>query len=96
MVCILIVEDEMLIVMMFQDIVSDLGYQFVGLVMWFELVLDVVLCDDFDFVILDLNLVGKQFFFIVDWLLDCGILFFFVIGYGWDGLIDGYCDLFVV
>ena len=93
---ILIVEDEMLIAMMLQDIVSDLGHQPVGPVMRLEPALDAALRDDFDLAILDLNLAGKQSFPIADRLLDRGIPFFFATGYGRDGLTEGYRDLPVV
>lgn len=87
---ILIVEDEMLIAMLLEDIVSDLGHQAVGPAMRLESALLAVDRDEFDYAILDINLAGKQSFPVAERLRERGIPFVFASGYGQAGLIDTF------
>lgn len=87
---ILIVEDEMLVAMLIEDTISDLGHQVVGPAMRLEAALAAAEADDFDFAILDINLAGKQSFPVADRLSERGIPFMFASGYGAAGLIEPY------
>ena len=93
---ILIVEDEMLVAMLIEDAISDLGHVVVGPAMRLEAALDVAETEDFDFAILDINLAGKQSFPVADRLTQRGIPFMFASGYGAAGLIDPYRHAAVV
>lgn len=87
---ILIVEDEMLIAMLLEDIVTDLGHRPVGPEMRLESALAAAERGNFDYAILDINLAGKQSFPIADRLMERGIPFIFASGYGQAGLAEPY------
>ncbi|KQV82705.1 response regulator [Rhizobium sp. Root1220] len=89
---ILVVEDEMLVAMLIEDAISDLGHVVVGPAMRLETALSTVEREDFDFAILDINLAGKQSFPVADRLSERGIPFLFASGYGVAGLVDRYRD----
>ncbi len=87
---ILIVEDEMLVAMLIEDTVLDLGHQVIGPAMRLETAMSVAASEDIDFAILDINLAGKQSFPVADQLTERGIPFMFASGYGAAGLADPY------
>ncbi len=87
---ILIVEDEMLVAMLVEDVVLDLGHQVVGPAMRLEEALSATEVEEFDFAILDINLAGKQSFPVADRLASRGIPFMFASGYGAAGLDEAY------
>lgn len=87
---ILVVEDEMLVAMLIEDAVTDLGHQVVGPAMRLDAALAAAGEEDFDFAILDINLAGKQSFPVADRLIERGIPFMFASGYGLAGLVDPY------
>ncbi|SFA83480.1 Response regulator receiver domain-containing protein [Rhizobium sp. NFR07] len=89
---ILVVEDEMLVAMLIEDAIVDLGHQIVGPAMRLETALDAATNETFDFAILDVNLAGKQSFPVADALAARGTPFMFASGYGRAGLADPYCD----
>lgn len=90
---ILIVEDEMLVAMFIEDVVSDLGHRVVGPAMRLEAAVATVENEDIDCAILDINLAGKQSFPVADLLRQRNIPFLFASGYGAAGLIDPYRDV---
>lgn len=87
---ILIVEDEILVAMLIEDVLTDLGHEVVGPAMRLEAALAAAEGEDFDFAILDINLAGKQSFPVADRLTERGIPFMFASGYGAAGLIEPY------
>ena len=87
---ILIVEDEMLVAMLIEDVLGDLGHDVVGPAMRLDTALAAADGEDFDFAILDINLAGKQSFPVADRLVARGIPFMFASGYGAAGLVDPY------
>ncbi|WP_137128722.1 response regulator [Rhizobium sp. FY34] len=87
---ILVVEDEMLVAMLIEDLVSDLGHQIVGPAMRLETALELAETIDLDFAILDINLAGKQSFPVAHRLTERGIPFMFASGYGAAGLMEPY------
>jgi DNA-binding response OmpR family regulator len=93
---ILLVEDEMLVAMLIEDFIVDLGHQAVGPFMRLESALAAAEREDVDFAILDINLAGKQSFPVADTLKSRGIPFMFASGYGAAGLSEAYRDSPVV
>jgi len=93
---ILIVEDEMLVAMLIEDTIADLGHEVVGPAMRLEAALETAAKDDFDFAILDINLAGKTSFPVADCLAERGIPFMFASGYGKAGLDERHRDAPIV
>jgi DNA-binding response OmpR family regulator len=89
---ILIVEDEMLVAMLIEDTVMDLGHEVVGPAMRLETALQAASLETIDFAILDINLAGKMSFPVADKLVERGIPFMFASGYGAAGLDERYRD----
>lgn len=76
-----IVEDEAVISMLIEDMVSDLGGQVVGPAAKFEQAMSLALQADFDLAVLDVNVDGLAVYPIADVLCHRGIPFIFVTGY---------------
>ena len=93
---ILIVEDEMLVAMLLEDVVAELGHEVAGLAMRLETAVEAVEREDFDFAILDINLAGKHSYPVADRLRLRGIPFIFASGYGAAGLSKAYQDTLVL
>ncbi|MBU4530908.1 MAG: response regulator [Desulfomicrobium sp.] len=89
---VLIVEDEVLLAMHLEDMLTDLGHRVVGQATRVDKALVLARNSDIDFAILDINVAGTQSFPVADILLERGIQFVFATGYGTAGLIDGYRD----
>lgn len=87
---VLIVEDEMLIGMLLEDMLDDLGHQVVAVVPRVNEALVSVECEAFDVAILDVHLNGQEVFPVADLLIHKGIPFVFATGYGERGLPDRY------
>lgn len=86
----------MLVAMLIEDMVTDLGHQVVGPAMRLEHALATATSEPFDFAILDINLAGKQSFPVADLLIERGIPFIFASGYGAAGLGGLYRDIDVL
>jgi len=93
---VLIVEDEMLVAMLIEDIVCDLGHQVAGLAMRLETAIEAAEGFELDVAILDINLAGKQSFPVAEVLMRRGIPFFFASGYGAAGLSEHFAQSPVV
>lgn len=87
---VLIVEDEALVAMHLEDILTAMGYDIAGTASRVEQAVKLAREEDIDFAILDVNLAGSQSFSVAAALRERGIPFVFATGYGIDGLIDGY------
>lgn len=87
---VLIVEDEPLIAMNLEDMLTDLGYHVVAIATKISEALSLAENMEFDVGILDINLAGFKSFPVADILLKRGISFVFTSGYGADGLIDNH------
>lgn len=87
---VLIVEDEILLVMNLQDMLSDLGHVVTAVATRIDRALQLARDGDIDFAVLDLNVAGTLSFPVADVLQQRGIPFIFASGYGAAGLIDGY------
>jgi CheY-like chemotaxis protein len=87
---VLVVEDEMMVAMLVEDMLTDLGHQVVGPAMRLEQALPLAREAEIDFAVLDINLGGEQSFPIADVLRERGIPFIFATGYGSKGLNEAY------
>jgi CheY-like chemotaxis protein len=87
---ILIVEDEFLIRMLLEDMLTDLGYEMAGVAGRVDEAAEMAKTKDFDLAILDVNLDGHEVFPVADLIVKRGLPFMFVTGYGGRGLPDSY------
>jgi CheY-like chemotaxis protein len=89
---VLVVEDEMMILMMIEGMLADLGCASVTSAATIDQALNVVESQVFDVAMLDLNLDGQKTYPVADRLAVRGIPFLFSTGYGDHGLQEGYAD----
>jgi CheY-like chemotaxis protein len=87
---ILVVEDEMLIALHIEDMVTELGFQVVGPAMRLAPALAMARSESLDCAVLDVNLANEKSFPVADALRERGIPFIFATGYGSKGLDDAY------
>jgi DNA-binding response OmpR family regulator len=86
----LVVEDEILVAMYVEDLLTELGYGVVAIATELDEALPVARREAFELAVLDVNLNGKLSFPIADVLRERKIPFLFASGYGSKGLADGY------
>lgn len=79
---VLVVEDEMLITMLLEDILDELGCQVVGSAVNLRQAEDLVSSAEADAAILDVNLGGDPVFSVAETLIGRKIPFIFASGYG--------------
>lgn len=84
----LIVEDEMLIAMTIEDVLTDLGCTVVGPASSVAKALEIIKEHEIDGAILDLNLKGEQAIPVAEVLQKRGTPFFFLTGYGSTGFAN--------
>ena len=89
---ILIVEDELMIRMLLEDMLGELGYTVAAEAAKIEDALHAVKNADFDLAILDVNLGGQPIAPVADALVARGRPFVFATGYGERGLPESYRD----
>ena len=87
---ILLVEDELMIRMLLEDMLKELGYTVAGEAGRIEDALVAAQKADFDLAILDVNLNGERTFPIADVLAERGVPFVFATGYGVTNLPAGF------
>jgi CheY-like chemotaxis protein len=87
--CILVVEDEMLLAMMLEDMLTELGYRVIKVARVGKAT-DLAATAAIDCAILDVNLDGEWSYPVADALRRRGIPFVFSSGYGADGLRADY------
>ncbi|HEX2800754.1 MAG TPA: response regulator [Phenylobacterium sp.] len=85
---VLVVEDEMMVSMLIEDMLSDLGCIVVGPAARLEEALDLANAGELDCAVLDVNLGGQPIFPLADVLRSKGKPFAFATGYGDAGLRD--------
>lgn len=93
---VLVVEDEMLVAMLMEDYLDELGYEVVGPAMRLDRALKTAAEENFDFAILDINLAGEKSFPVADLLRARGVPFIFATGYGVAGLTEAHRDAVVL
>jgi CheY-like chemotaxis protein len=89
---VLLVEDEAMVAMLVEDMLSDFGCEVVGPLARVEEAVAAAGQGGVDIAILDVNLAGKETYPVADALAEKGIPFVFATGYGAGGLRDGYKD----
>jgi CheY-like chemotaxis protein len=89
---ILVVEDELMIRMLLEDMLAELGYTVAAEASRLDEALEAARIADFDIAILDVNLSGQPISPVADVLAARGMPFVFATGYGERGLPDAYRD----
>ena len=89
---VLIVEDEAVIAMLVEDMVSDFGSEVVGPVCKFAEALRFARDAELDAAILDINVGGAVIFPVADVLQERGIPLIFATGYGARAIPQRFCD----
>lgn len=88
----LVVEDEVLVAMLLEDMLQDLGHEVAVLSSHLEEAVRLARTADVDFALLDINLNGQQSFPVADVLRERGVPFLFATGYGARVLPPPYLD----
>jgi CheY-like chemotaxis protein len=89
---ILVVEDEMMVLMMIEDMLADLGCQSVTATATTDQAIALINTQVFDAATLDMNLNGTKNSSIADALVARGVPFIFSTGYSGHNMMDGYPD----
>jgi CheY-like chemotaxis protein len=87
---VLVVEDEMMIRMLLQDMLDDLGHTLAGEAGAIDEALALARQAEFDIAILDVNLNGQPISPVVEVLVERGLPFVFATGYGQRGVPEPY------
>ena len=85
---VLVVEDEMMVSMLIEDMLADLGCTVVGPASRLDEAIALVKDSTIDCAVLDVNLGGQPIFPVADLLREKGAPFAFATGYGDAGLRD--------
>src|SRR5947208_10923865 len=83
---VLVVEDEMMVSMLIEDMLTDMGCTVVGPAARLDEAIDMVKASELDCAVLDVNLGGQPIFPLADLLRERGKPFAFATGYGDAGL----------
>jgi len=89
---VLVVEDEMMLLMMIEGMLEDMGCESFSAVATVKQALAILDTKTFDVAMLDLNLNGDRSYPIADALAARGVPFLFSTGYGSGGVGEGYRD----
>ena len=87
---VLIVEDDFLVALELEALLTQLGYQVIGPAPRMNEAIELAKDAEIDFAVLDINVAGIKSFPVADILRGRNIPFVFASGYGSDGLEDGY------
>ena len=79
---VLVVEDEVLVGMLIEEMLLDLGYEIAALSTHLDQALTLARTADFNVALLDINLNGRQSFPVADVVRARGLPFLFATGYG--------------
>lgn len=93
---VLVVEDESLVAMLIEDMLSDMGYEVVAVAARFDQALETARTIGADLAILDLNLAGARTDAVAEVLRARGIPFMFATGYGAAGVTAEWSHVPVV
>jgi CheY-like chemotaxis protein len=85
---VLVVEDEMMVSMLIEDMLTDLGCSVIGPASRLDEAFELAKTSDLDCAVLDVNLGGQAIFPLADLLRERGRPFAFATGYGDAGLRD--------
>jgi CheY-like chemotaxis protein len=89
---VLVVEDEMMILMIIEDMLGDLGCEAVTAAATVDQALALINTQVFDAAMLDMNLNGNKSRAVADALAARGVPFVFSTGYSTLNITDGYRD----
>lgn len=89
---VLLVEDEIMVVLLFEEMLAELGHEIVGPVAHIAKALEMAQREALDAALLDVNIDGREVYPVADALAARGIPFVFVTGYGKAGLRASYRD----
>jgi CheY-like chemotaxis protein len=89
---VLLVEDEMMVALLLEEMLAELGHTVVGPVARLERALELTPREALDFAILDVNINGSEVYPVAEALAARSVPFAFVTGYGGKGLRTSYCD----
>jgi len=87
---VLVVEDEMLVMMAIEDMLTDLGCTSIAVAGTIDQALDLIATHDFDLATIDLNLNGARSYPVARALEEGGVPFAFSTGYGEYGISEGF------
>jgi CheY-like chemotaxis protein len=88
----LVVEDEVLVGMLIEEMLQELGYEIAALSTHLDQALTLARTAAFDVALLDINLNGRQSFPVADVVRARGLPFLFATGYGSRILPEPYRD----
>jgi CheY-like chemotaxis protein len=89
---VLVVEDEMMVLMIVEDMLADLGCESVTAAGTVDQALALIDAQVFDAAMLDMNLKGNQSHAVADALAARGVPFIFSTGYSGHDMSEGYRD----
>lgn len=87
---VVLIEDEALVVMLLEDMLSELGCLVTGMAAHIDEALQLAASTDADLAILDVNLDGEEAYAVAERLAARDIPFVFATGYGRHGLRGGF------
>jgi CheY-like chemotaxis protein len=93
---VLVVEDEPMVSMMIEDMLSDRGYDVVGVAPNVASASALARSLELDLAMLDVNLAGERSFAVADILRERNIPFIFATGYGSPGVDPAYASVRVL
>ena len=88
---VLIVEDEMVVAMLVEDMIGELGYEVAGVISRVDEAMKIADSGTFDFAVLDVHLNGRLIFPFADALSERNIPYIFATGYGERGIPPEHC-----
>lgn len=89
---ILLIEDEMLVAMLLEDMLVDIGHEVVGPLADIGKAVEVARSEPVDIAILDVNVNGQAVYPVAEVLAARGVPFAFATGYGAAGLSEPWRD----
>ena len=89
---VLAVEDESLVAMWLEDLLTDLGCVVVGPANSLEAALQLLECDAIELAVLDVNLAGEKVFPVAERLAARNVPFVFATGYGASGVVEPFSE----
>ena len=89
---ILIVEDEMLVALLIEDFLADLGCKTIGPFRSVAQALEAARTEDLDLAVLDVNLDGERVYPVAELLAERHIPFLFLSGYGEEAIPPDHAE----